>query len=102
MEKKILDVTCGSRSIWFNKHHPAAVYCDKREESMEMAFGRAHTCIHTLDISPDVLCDFTDLPFHDSSFQLVVFAPPHFARERNRMARQKVRETRRILAANAA
>lgn len=22
-KKKILDVTCGSRSIWFNKTHPA-------------------------------------------------------------------------------
>ena len=21
MDKKILDVTCGSRSIWFDKHH---------------------------------------------------------------------------------
>ena len=30
--KKILDVTCGSRSIWFDKHHPATVYCDIREE----------------------------------------------------------------------
>mgnify|MGYP001097041373 CR=1 FL=1 len=33
MEKKILDVTCGSRTIWFNKTHPAAVYCDSRRES---------------------------------------------------------------------
>ena len=24
--KKILDVTCGCRSIWFNKNHPAAIY----------------------------------------------------------------------------
>lgn len=24
MIKKILDVTCGSRTIWFNKNHPAA------------------------------------------------------------------------------
>lgn len=31
-KKKILDVTCGSRTIWFNKHHPAAVYCDIRRE----------------------------------------------------------------------
>lgn len=36
-EKKILDVTCGSRTIWFNKNHPNAVYCDKREEDMEIA-----------------------------------------------------------------
>lgn len=32
MDKKILDVTCGSRSIWFNHNHPAAIYCDKRVE----------------------------------------------------------------------
>ena len=32
MTKKILDVTCGSRSIWFNKNHPAAIYCDVRDE----------------------------------------------------------------------
>lgn len=32
MDKKILDVTCGARSIWFDKHHPAAVYCDNRRE----------------------------------------------------------------------
>lgn len=24
MNKKILDVTCGSRTMWFDKHHPAA------------------------------------------------------------------------------
>ena len=30
MDKKILDVTCGMRGIWFNKEHPAAIYCDKR------------------------------------------------------------------------
>lgn len=35
MGKKILDVTCGGRSIWFNKHHPAAVYCDKRREEYQ-------------------------------------------------------------------
>lgn len=32
MNKKILDVTCGSRTIWFNKKHPAAVYADRRKE----------------------------------------------------------------------
>ncbi len=33
-DKKILDVTCGSRTIWFNKEHPATVYCDIREEEL--------------------------------------------------------------------
>ena len=76
-EKKILDVTCGCRSIWFNKHHPAAVYCDKREMTMALAFGKGHTSIHQCNIEPDIVCDFTALPFEDCSFQLVVFDPPH-------------------------
>ena len=33
-KKKILDVTCGSRTIWFNKNHPAAIYADKRAEEL--------------------------------------------------------------------
>ena len=78
--KKILDMTCGSRSIWFDKTNPLAVYCDKREEDMTMFFGRAHTSPHQLNVHPDVVCDFTDLPFADNSFSLVVFDPPHLLR----------------------
>ena len=77
-EKKILDVTCANRSIWFNKHHPNAVYCDIREEKIEQRFG-INQSLHTIDIKPDVVCDFTDLPFDDSSFSLVVFDPPHIS-----------------------
>lgn len=80
MEKKILDATCGCRSIWFNKHHHAAVYCDNREMTMESAFGKAHTSIHQCNIKPDIVCDFTDMPFIDDSFSLVVFDPPHLIR----------------------
>lgn len=79
-EKKILDMTCGSRTIWFNKNHPNAVYCDKRRESMEMYFGKARTSLHQLNVDPDILCDFTALPFPDESFSLVVFDPPHLTR----------------------
>lgn len=76
-EKKILDMTCGSRTIWFNKEHPAAIYCDKRRENFEGTFGKARTSVHTCHVDPDVLCDFTNLPFPDESFPLVVFDPPH-------------------------
>ena len=76
-EKKILDMTCGSRTIWFNKNHPAAVYCDKRREDFEGTFGKARASVHTCHVDPDVLCDFTNLPFSDESFSLVVFDPPH-------------------------
>jgi len=76
--KKILDVTCESRTIWFNKNHPAAVYCDIREEELtgiwKNEYGQSERkCI----VKPDIQCDFTDLPFEDESFCLVVFDPPH-------------------------
>lgn len=77
-KKKILDVTCGSRTIWFDKHHPAAIYCDERRESVSGVWksGKGQSerqCI----VDPDIQCDFTDLPFEDNTFSLVVFDPPH-------------------------
>ena len=81
--KKILDVTCGSRSIWFNKHHPLAVYCDKRDEDMQVYYGKARTSLRHLGIHPDIICDFTDLPFEDESFSLVVFDPPHLTKAKD-------------------
>lgn len=74
MEKKILDVTCGSRTIWFDKENPIAVYCDNRSEEYEAAWKGSDKKIV---INPDVVCDFTALPFDDSTFPLVVFDPPH-------------------------
>lgn len=81
MDKKILDATCGSRTIWFNKNHPAVVYCDKRREEIFNIWknpnGKSErSCV----IDPDVQCDFTQLPFADDSFSLVVFDPPHLTR----------------------
>lgn len=80
-EKKILDMTCGGRSIWFNKNHPSAVYCDKRKESFSQHFPNAGNC--KLNINPDVICDFTNLPFSDESFSLVVFDPPHLTKAKD-------------------
>ena len=75
--KKIIDVTCGSRTIWFDKSNPHTVFCDKRNEDFELYFGRAHTSLHVCHVKPDVQCDFTSLPFKDNSFNLAVFDPPH-------------------------
>ena len=77
-EKKSLDVTCGARTIWFDKCHPAAIYCDRRREEYQHLWKNAGNC--SLSIDPDVLCDFTDLPFPSDSFPLVVFDPPHLTR----------------------
>lgn len=78
MDKKILDVTCGSRTIWFDKHHPAAIYCDNRREHTSGIWksgggNSERQCV----VDPDVVCDFTELPFPDDEFSLVVFDPPH-------------------------
>lgn len=81
-EKKILDVTCGNRTIWFQKIEPHTIYCDQRDEEWYGEFGKALNAQgkkkkRHLQIHPDVQCDFTQLPFEDNTFSLVVFDPPH-------------------------
>ena len=81
-EKMILDVTCGDRTIWFQKNEPHTIYCDKRREEWEGDFGKTLRADgkqkhRHLVIDPDVQCDFTRLPFADDYFSLVVFDPPH-------------------------
>lgn len=69
--KKILDVCCGSRMFWFDKNHPDVLYQDIRSEEHILCDGRK------LEIRPDVVADFRDMPYEDESFKLVVFDPPH-------------------------
>lgn len=76
--KIILDVTCGSRTIWFNKDHPNVVYCDKRKEQHAGIWkSTLNDSKRVCEIAPDIQCDFTELPFDDNTFKLVVFDPPH-------------------------
>lgn len=42
-DKIILDTTCGSRTIWFNKNHPNVLYCDKRNVHFIREFGNQIT-----------------------------------------------------------
>lgn len=82
MDKMILDVTCGDRTIWFQKNEPHTIYCDKRREEWDGYFGKqlnknGKQKHRHLVINPDIQCDFTDLPFDSNSFNLVVFDPPH-------------------------
>ena len=37
-----------------------------------------------MEISPDIQADFTNLPFPDNTFTIVVFDPPHVIREEAR------------------
>ena len=69
--RRVLDPCCGSRMFWFDRQNPDVVFGDKRTETHVLCDGR------TLRIEPDVTLDFTDLPFDDGTFKLVVFDPPH-------------------------
>jgi len=74
MTRRILDATCGSRMIWFNKGHPDTVYMDNRQLTTTLCDGRI------LNVNPNVVADFRDMPFKDDTFYLVVFDPPHLIR----------------------
>lgn len=70
----ILDACCGSRMFWFDKADPRAFFIDKREGTYiaDSVQGR-----QSIVVAPDLVADFTALPFPDSTFTLVVFDPPH-------------------------
>lgn len=57
--------------FWFDKNHPNAIYMDNREVETELCDGRK------LEVKPDIVGDFRNMPFADNSFKLVVFDPPH-------------------------
>jgi len=70
-DKLILDACCGSRMFWFNKTNPDVLFADIRTESHILCDGRS------LSIQPDIEIDFTNMPFEDNTFKMVVFDPPH-------------------------
>ena len=78
----VLDACCGSRMFWFDKKDDRALYLDKRRETHEIDIGTPGTKGRSpIVVDPDIIADFTDLPFPDESFNLVVFDPPHIERE---------------------
>lgn len=72
--KYILDACCGGRMFWFDKHNPNVLFADSR--TLETTF-KDRDKIRTLEIKPDVIHDFTEMPYPDNSFKLVIFDPPH-------------------------
>ena len=75
MSKKIiLDDCCGSRMFWFDKKNPNVLFIDNRSETVT---AKDRDKIRTIEVNPDVITDFTNLPFEDNSFYMVVFDPPH-------------------------
>jgi len=77
----VLDACCSVRSFWFDRKDPRAIFSDRRRETCIVDVGSPGTKGRKpLVIDPDVLADFTDLPFPDDTFLHVVFDPPHVAR----------------------
>ena len=56
MKKRILDMCCGSRMFYFDKHDPNVLFTDIREYHDTLCDGRK------LDVQPDMIADCTDLP----------------------------------------
>jgi len=78
--KHILDVCCGSRMFWFDRKDPRAVFVDKRKEEHMLTDKYAEGGKRPLVIAPDFQADFTNLPFADETFALIIFDPPHLVR----------------------
>ena len=74
MNKSVLDVCCGSKMMWFDKKDKRCVFADKRQEKTTLCDGRQ------LVVDPNILMDFTNMPFADNTFYLFVFDPPHLIR----------------------
>lgn len=67
----VLDPASGSRMFYFDKQDERVLFGDIRSEQHVLSDGRA------LDINPDAMTDFRDLPFEDATFSVVIFDPPH-------------------------
>lgn len=63
--------------MWFDKTDGRVIYTDIREE----VHCKPRSCRENdtiIEIKPDVVADFTALPFEDSTFFHVVMDPPHY------------------------
>lgn len=67
----ILDACCGGKMFWFDKDDPRVLFQDIRCTDMTLCDGRKFS------VKPDVVADFTSMPYPDNSFRMVVFDPPH-------------------------
>jgi SAM-dependent methyltransferase len=74
VEPLVLDPASGSRMFYFDKEDPRVLFGDIRSEQHVLCDGRA------LNINPDAIVDFRNLPFPAESFRVVVFDPPHLVR----------------------
>ncbi len=70
--------------FWFDRSDDRAVFCDNRNASYILPDSSSAGGSRTLSIHPDIVADFTALPFSDESFAMVVFDPPHLIKNGKR------------------
>nr|DAI92279.1 MAG TPA: hypothetical protein [Bacteriophage sp.] len=70
MDKPVLDATCGSRMIWFNKNNEFAVFVDKRELDDEAIWTSGDGKVtRYCNIHPDIIATS-----HASRLKIIHFA----------------------------
>lgn len=83
--KKILDVACGGKMFYFDKNDKRVFFMDKRKLKTKLCDGRS------FEISPDLVADFTNIPFPDNFFKMVVFDPPHLLGKESSTGYQQIK-----------
>ncbi|MGF0095024.1 hypothetical protein ACQRC6_01170 [Peptoniphilus sp. SGI.035] len=66
----ILDVCCGSQMFYFDKNRDDLITMDIRKENFEI-HGKK------VNVNPQIIGDFTNIPFKNETFHHVIFDPPH-------------------------
>ena len=80
-KKPILDACCGGKMFYFDKHDDRVLFQDIRKGKTTLCDGRL------FEVSPDVQADFTNMPYEDGSFSMVVFDPPHLVYSRGKKSK---------------
>lgn len=80
-DKTVLDACCGPRMMWFDKTDARVLYVDRRVADYAIMPDKAYPNGTTISVHPDVLADFSALPFQNESFWHVVLDPPHVERQ---------------------
>ena len=75
----VLDACCSVRSFWFDRSDERVIFVDKRSgiTIIQDAPNSKEHGRREYKVVPDVVCDFTVLPFPSETFAHVVFDPPH-------------------------
>ena len=69
--RPILDACCGGKMFYFDKSDSRVLFQDIRKIKTKLCDERI------FEVNPDVVCDFTNMPYEDETFSMVVFDPPH-------------------------